>query len=405
MTIPNQWYYVKKNERCGPVEAAQLKQLAETGEIKGTTLVWRVGMADWIEAEQVQGLFPKPVEPGTPSITPDYQPPLSQQTAPVRPPPTQATTPQIAAPIPSPQATQSQAAAMSEMANHETPPLDSPISMIHPESKMTVVPQKASSTAGHPIGILLDWSHANIGRSFVNASTQLFTKIGFWAIPIYSATILIGSLIAAIQLQDPRFLGFELGSCILVLVLQYPAIKMLDLLGHWEFKAKVPRPFFDMIAVLACVAGVGLLIGLTFLALKLGFIADRIIFPLIFTAIGAFVIFVHLATVAISLSSNDSSEKEEDQSTAEEAKAIFGGLWSIVIRTVPVVFGTGIVLCCLKLLYSMIDLRSADESVVFTATASYGSSWMFAYLLLPAAVYLLSITLRFLGTILVNQKP
>lgn len=62
-----QWHYSKGGERHGPVSSEQLKQLAASGQIQPTDLVWRDGMAEWQKASAVKGLFPSqtssPAEP------------------------------------------------------------------------------------------------------------------------------------------------------------------------------------------------------------------------------------------------------------------------------------------------------------------------------------------------------
>lgn len=52
------WYYARDGREQGPVTFAQLQQLAAYGELQPHDLVWAEGMADWIEAAQVAGLFP-----------------------------------------------------------------------------------------------------------------------------------------------------------------------------------------------------------------------------------------------------------------------------------------------------------------------------------------------------------
>lgn len=42
-----QWYYAVNNQRQGPLSQAEFDQLVSNGTIKGDTLVWRQGMAEW----------------------------------------------------------------------------------------------------------------------------------------------------------------------------------------------------------------------------------------------------------------------------------------------------------------------------------------------------------------------
>ena len=53
-----QWYYLKGKEQAGPVAYAELKKLAEAGEIYGETLVWREGLENWIAYESAEDESP-----------------------------------------------------------------------------------------------------------------------------------------------------------------------------------------------------------------------------------------------------------------------------------------------------------------------------------------------------------
>ena len=64
-----EYYYSREGERFGPVPGEQLKQLAATGQLEPHDLVWKQGMANWVEAARVKGLFPsvpQPPEVGAP---------------------------------------------------------------------------------------------------------------------------------------------------------------------------------------------------------------------------------------------------------------------------------------------------------------------------------------------------
>lgn len=56
--MASQWYYGKDGKRLGPLSSNQLKDLAASGTIRPTDLVWKQGMSGWVEAHKVQGLFP-----------------------------------------------------------------------------------------------------------------------------------------------------------------------------------------------------------------------------------------------------------------------------------------------------------------------------------------------------------
>jgi len=52
------WYYAQDDEQKGPVSGAELRELASSGKLAGDDLIWREGMAEWVPAQKVKGLFP-----------------------------------------------------------------------------------------------------------------------------------------------------------------------------------------------------------------------------------------------------------------------------------------------------------------------------------------------------------
>lgn len=73
------WYYSKGDQRHGPITGEQLKKLAMAGELQDSDLVWREGMAQWVEAQKIKGLFP------IPEIAPPQAPPPLPVTPPAVP--------------------------------------------------------------------------------------------------------------------------------------------------------------------------------------------------------------------------------------------------------------------------------------------------------------------------------
>jgi phage shock protein PspC (stress-responsive transcriptional regulator) len=70
-----QWFYSQNGQKFGPVDAAMLRQLAQTRRLQPADLVWREGMAEWSPGSRVKGLFPETVVAVTP-------PPLPASSAP-----------------------------------------------------------------------------------------------------------------------------------------------------------------------------------------------------------------------------------------------------------------------------------------------------------------------------------
>ena len=56
-----EWFYSVGDTRQGPVTEDELKRLADDGTLKPSDLVWKDGMADWVEARTIDILFPRAV--------------------------------------------------------------------------------------------------------------------------------------------------------------------------------------------------------------------------------------------------------------------------------------------------------------------------------------------------------
>jgi len=55
--VAAEWYYAKGQQKVGPLTNEQLRQLAASGQLRPTDMVWKQGMAKWTPAGQVKGLF------------------------------------------------------------------------------------------------------------------------------------------------------------------------------------------------------------------------------------------------------------------------------------------------------------------------------------------------------------
>ncbi len=62
-----QWFYMRDDQKRGPVDTATLKQLGMSGELAPTDPIWREGLTQWVWASQAKGLFPEPVLAPEPS--------------------------------------------------------------------------------------------------------------------------------------------------------------------------------------------------------------------------------------------------------------------------------------------------------------------------------------------------
>ena len=84
MTQAIEWYYGREGQQRGPVNEMALRELAATGQLAPSDLVWCAGMTQWAPAQSVLNLFPQPgsVPPPIPpaGAAPPYAP-ISYATA------------------------------------------------------------------------------------------------------------------------------------------------------------------------------------------------------------------------------------------------------------------------------------------------------------------------------------
>lgn len=76
--MASEWYYQENGESVGPISNKELQVRAASGQLQPGHLIWREGLAEYVPAHKVRGLFPKaadaaPVEnhPGTAEPAPD----------------------------------------------------------------------------------------------------------------------------------------------------------------------------------------------------------------------------------------------------------------------------------------------------------------------------------------------
>ena len=74
-----QWHYTVRGISYGPVDDTEIKAQANSGRLTPNDLVWTEGMADWVGASTLRGLFvastPPPPPPKPVSFLPPFNPP------------------------------------------------------------------------------------------------------------------------------------------------------------------------------------------------------------------------------------------------------------------------------------------------------------------------------------------
>jgi hypothetical protein len=56
--MSKQWHYSINGTKSGPVTSQELAELAKTGHLKPSDLIWKEGLKEWKTAVSVKGLFP-----------------------------------------------------------------------------------------------------------------------------------------------------------------------------------------------------------------------------------------------------------------------------------------------------------------------------------------------------------
>lgn len=64
--MSQQWHVSKAGRQHGPFTSAQLKKLADSGQLAPEDLIWKEGLAEWVAASSVKGLFSEAAVPRTP---------------------------------------------------------------------------------------------------------------------------------------------------------------------------------------------------------------------------------------------------------------------------------------------------------------------------------------------------
>lgn len=68
--METRWYFLEKGQQRGPLSSDELANLTASGRLRPSDLVWREGMAQWVAASSVTGLFSTGPAPCTSSGAP-----------------------------------------------------------------------------------------------------------------------------------------------------------------------------------------------------------------------------------------------------------------------------------------------------------------------------------------------
>jgi hypothetical protein len=308
-----QWYYTRGQQQCGPVSSAELKRLADQGDLTPDALVWRDGLKDWFPARGVKGLFEgegatpgAAAHPGETPGTPDAAAHTGVTPSPLH-------------------------AAATPGSSH------APAATF--ERSPAAFQRSREGKPWHLFDYVLAQGRVWFTPQFVDAASRLFAGVGNYG--LYGAMVLVLAygVTTAIQTKESFPVVLGLVEVLALAGLQYAARRFLAASERLNriTPAKVGSSALpDCTAILFVITGLGMLIGVTILALLAGAYAR------ITGAVAGFIICEYLAMAAM----NPECLNLSIASDAGAHEEILGGcsfLGKLLLSVAPVAFGAGIV--------------------------------------------------------------
>ncbi len=307
---PSEWYYAKNDQQIGPVSAAQLKQLAEAGELRPDALVWREGMEEWVEARNVKGLF--------------------EATG-----PKEAEIPPKVAELPAGAPRKGSSAAQ----------FDSVLPGVPGQTALDRLRRRPGS---HLFDVLLGAVRAQFTAQFIDATSKLFVNCGHYGLYLAMAVGFGIALIAGVKEDSLDIILLGTIAVLIVAVLQYAARRFrdaLDRLNQTTSGTVSSMAFLDCFALLCMAIGAAILIRKAVVAIRSEEYAE-IVLGLVY-----FILYQYLAFIALNPKTLSISVAPEAR-VGEEAIGVVSFLLKAVLRLVPVAFGVGVIYATLMLLYA-----------------------------------------------------
>ena len=276
-----EWYYRQENgAQEGPVSAAGLKRLADTGKLRPDDMVWEEGLKQWVPAKQVKGLFSSDLS----SSSIDCSDPAFERSA-------------------------------------------------------TAFARSREGGSRHLFDRLLDALRKRFPANSVDSTWRLFAACGYYGLYAAMAMSLVVGLIFAHAEHNYLLLLAGAGVVFLLAVLQYAAgrfIVALDRLIRSVPSQLSSSAFLDFHALLHMIVGLVVLLVLAVWAVH----ANDYVY--ILPGMAAFIVCQYAALLALKPEVLSLSIVSET-GPAEEAIGILAFLLKSATRLVAVVFGVGVV--------------------------------------------------------------
>ncbi|MCS7306111.1 MAG: DUF4339 domain-containing protein [Thermoguttaceae bacterium] len=321
------WYYAQENKQFGPVSAAELKALADGGKLQPDDLVWREGMADWVPARRVKGLFEaeasNPLSPSTPGPA--------------------------AADVSATAAEGSGSAPASVPVF--TPPAVFPEAVGRGfEKSLTAFYRAREGVSVHIFDFLLDLLRRSFPASLLQAICQGFSFFGYYALYGAMGIWMVGIVVQTLERKAISLFGWGLAGLVALVVLQYIAGRFLPALERLN-KSSPGRvcstAFLDCIALLLLAIGVASVLGLVVYAVQQNEYLG------ILWAIELFIVMELAALMAVAPETLHITVSPETRA-GEEALGVWSLLLKLVLKVSPVLFGLGVLQGTIELIYTLI---------------------------------------------------
>jgi hypothetical protein len=209
------------------------------------------------------------------------------------------------------------------------------------------------------LDLLLDVARGQFGPSFVESTEKLFATAGHYGLYAVVLAVLFLFGIMGVKRDSLGTVLTGLGLALLLLVLQYTAARFIPTIENLSRAGAAnlsSRAFLDCTALLAMTVGLSVLVALDIEAIRFRDYAG-ILTGLTWFVACEFAGFLALnpGTIAVSIVPGTSA--------GEEALGVYGFLLRLGLRTVPVVFGIGVVSTLILLLHECYSLL-ADKLVL-----------------------------------------
>jgi hypothetical protein len=369
-----QWYYTKDGQRHGPVAAAELKQLADHGELVAEALVWREGMDDWVPARKVKGLFEGD---GKADASAKSGVGLKEEAAAEDPAEPPVVNPPSSPPAPLPQAVEGnlETAARSDISRGDSPEATRPPAQPRPsgvsretpsrgtiaafERSTAAVQRARERTGGHLFDFVLELARGQFTAPFVHATTRLFGLAAHYGLYVAMLALLVHHVVQAVKTGPPLLVLLGVGEVFGLALLQYSGSRFLASLERLTLAtpAKVASTaFLDCFALLNLLAGLAALLGFSVLAVQ----ADDPNWA--FPAAAVFILCEYATIVALNPETLHLSIAPRAR-PAEEALGLLSFFVKLGVRAVPVCVGLGVA-------YGLVQLGRASWAMLSPAPAS-----------------------------------